>query len=264
MITMSKPLAYIVGVYLGDAYISGSGRCFEQYSIDKDFLVNVSKNLSRISKYPVTIKEAEYKTSSGYRLYCFDRDLCDYLVAATRNKQCVPDTIPLRRCPETQALCEGYLDAEGWVAKSKKLSTYTKHPLYRIGVGNTNLNVLSGVVYRMESFGIQHGKLICSSRKDAKDFYTFEIEKRSYMKSGMKFSIRRKQARLEEYIKDIPKRPWNKGLTKYSSDLVKQIGKSSGETKKVNCANGTFHPESNFNTSQRLNAKDPYEDRDTV
>jgi len=220
-------LAYVLGVYLGDGWASKRGG-FGLFSIDKELTDCIKCYCESFVGPTPEVKPRQYnkgfngKGANGwvYEFHC--PEFCSWLKDITKNKAIVPDVIPVTNSEITKNLCEGFIDAEGWVKKSTKKTCAYGHT-YGMGVCNTNLDLLNGVVSRLEQVGVRHGKLHTIVRADrVKPEYFYNLVLQDAVKSRLNLRTRRKAERLKEYASLNFKKPWNKGMTK--EEIVAKIG----------------------------------------
>jgi intein-encoded DNA endonuclease-like protein len=208
----SEELAYVIGVVLGDGYASKRRRIIKGYSDsiiglkarDREFVEEfarcIAMVLGRKSMKP------RYRNDVGrYVVETQSETLYELLrkpVDLERLKRCIEHC---ERC--VAAFIRGFADSEGCVDKhgyiyihntDLRLLTYIKELLKRLNIESTGpkLNTRRGTVIRDPRTGKQYPR--------NKDCYRVYIRARSntnfYRHIG--FTIRRKQRRLEEYIKN--------------------------------------------------------------
>jgi len=193
-----KSFAYLFGVYLGDGCVSkGRYHCFRLNTIDNDFALATQAALSEVTDYKVTIAKHDVKRGKpNHALYCGDPDLGKFLVAMTNDKQQLPAFVWTASRDEKLAFISGLMDSEGFVAAN---SNPTNRRFY-MGFKSTNCWV-PDFVRLLESVGIMVGKI--SKEKPLKPGYRepsrFTIKMKSWIDSGAKFNIARKQSRVDEW-----------------------------------------------------------------
>jgi hypothetical protein len=199
-----KNFAYVLGVYLGDGCVTGSPQTFRVNTIDADFAAAIKASLGVISERNVSISVHGVKKSSkpNHSLYCGDVELCAKLVADTGNKQVIPsyvETMP-RECQH--AFIVGLMDSEGFVAKK---SVNVTGRAYYMGYKSCDVWVPS-FVRLLEKNGLRLGKVSeCPPYKVGYKTPTrFHIKMQSWVDSGMRFNIARKQDRVDSWQRTEP------------------------------------------------------------
>jgi hypothetical protein len=222
-------MAYVIGAYLGDGWTKSNGE-FSFFSIDKELVVCMKYYVESFLGPTPEIRERIYSSGFGGKgargwLYSFGcTDFCTWLRDISCNKAKVPSIIPVDIGELSKNFCEGFLDTEGWVSKTKKIKSNLGTHWYRAGVCNTNLDLLNGVVARLLILGITHNKLTVIRRPDReKAEYIYNLSLKDLIKSRINFRTNRKRERLQEYRSLNVTKPWNKGKTK--QELVSLIGK---------------------------------------
>lgn len=193
-----KSFAYLFGVYLGDGCVTKAAyHCFRLNTIDHDFALATERALSEVTDYTVTIKKHDVKRGRpNHALYCGDPDLGKFLVALTKDKQELPAFIWTASRDEKLAFISGLMDSEGFVAANSNPTNRR----YYMGFKSTDVWV-PDFIRLLESVGVQVGKV--SKEKPLKPGYReptrFTIKMKSWIDSGAKFNIARKQSRVDEW-----------------------------------------------------------------
>lgn len=195
----TKPLAYLVGVYLGDGWIgyvnSLKAWTFRLNTIDRDFAEETQKaikeltgNDGHICTYPV-----RKSSKPNHSLTVCVKSL-SWLPATTDDKQRFPDFVWKFNREEKLELIAGLLDSEGYVAKS------VTHPGHiTIGLKATNRWMVE--LYQMcEELGVTVGKIGREVLPSGKTAARFHFNAKSFVDSGFYFKIRRKQKRIDEWV----------------------------------------------------------------
>jgi intein-encoded DNA endonuclease-like protein len=208
----SEELAYVVGVVLGDGYAYMKRRAIKGYNHvwiglkakDKEFAEEFARCLAKVLNRRQI--RPRYRDDVGkYVVEVKSKTLYEFLrkpVDLERLKRCIEHC---ERC--VAAFIRGFADSEGCVDKhgyiyihntDLRLLTYIKELLKRLNIESTDpkLHTRRGTVIRDPRTGKQYPR--------NKDCYRVYIRARSntnfYRHIG--FTIRRKQRRLEEYIKN--------------------------------------------------------------
>lgn len=197
-----KSWAYVTGVYLGDGCVTTQpGRpgkvwlVFRLNSIDQDFIDATKAALEDVtdSKVSFTSYWSPKSTAANIALRCGDQELCKRLRLETNDKQKLPDWIWSASQDERLAFIIGLMDSEGYVCMSKT-------GLY-IGFKSTD-PWFYDFIRLLNSAGIEVGKV--GVEKPIKAHFRiprrFTFRRKSWIDSGAKFNIMRKQRRLDDWI----------------------------------------------------------------
>ncbi|SRR5678816_3083044 len=195
-----KSYAYLLGVYLGDGCVTryNKGIAFRLNTIDEDFALAVKAALETITTVPVRIWKETVKKSSkpNYALCCADEVLSASLVMTTGNKQ----KLPLTDFPED--LIVGLMDSEGFVAEKTEHKTGRA---YYMGFKSCDVWV-PDFIRLVQSVGLKIGKI--QTEKPYKPHYKeptrFHIKMQSWVDSGLRFNIKRKQDRVDRWAATEP------------------------------------------------------------
>lgn len=201
-----KSYAYILGVYLGDGCVTRPSsrsaphrRCFKLNTIDKDFAEATTVALRELTDATSCVSTHKVRTSpnDNHSLYCGCDDLCNLLVKDTERKSKLP--VYIWRWPRENKLAfiGGLMDSEGFVAANKSNPTNRR---FYMGFKSCDLWVFEFKTF-MESVGIRTGKY--STEKPRKPGYKtphrFHVKMQSWIDSGARFEIGRKQSRVDEW-----------------------------------------------------------------
>lgn len=204
-----KSYAYLLGVYLGDGCVTrqpsrNSGKGVKYYpvfrlnTIDEDFAEATRSALSEFTDRPISIHEHEVSKSSNhnYSLRCGEPEICTHLVEVTEDKTKIPSFVTEWSREEKIAFIVGLMDSEGFVAAN---SNPTNRRFY---MGFKSCDVwVPDFVKILESVGLKIGKV--SQEKPRKPWYKvptrFHIKMQSWVDSGARFNIDRKQSRVDEW-----------------------------------------------------------------
>jgi len=204
-----KSYAYLLGVYLGDGCVTtqlstNSGKEVKRYlvfrlnTIDEDFAEATKLALLEFTDRPIGIHKHEVSKSSrpNYALRCGDPEICKHLVDVTEDKTKIPSFVSDWSREDKIAFIVGLMDSEGFVAANKN-PTNRK---YYMGFKSCDVWV-PDFVKIIEGVGLKIGKV--SQEKPRKSWYKtptrFHIKMQSWVDSGARFHISRKQDRVDEW-----------------------------------------------------------------
>jgi len=204
---MTKDLAYLIGVFLGDGSVQSDGRTFCLQTIDKDFAEACKSSLEKLTINAVRVVEVPRLTSANrrvYAVYCSDVRLCELLRERTGRRLHIPDDWLDWSDGDRKELVAGLLDSEGYVSVTR-LHEYAGRKVYdmHIGIGACDPWLTELHAYCVNS-GIAVGVVTQEILKSGKKFLKFCFNKKSFIKNGLYFKISRKQARIEEYKVSFP------------------------------------------------------------
>lgn len=204
----AKSYAYLLGVFLGDGCVSTQGT-YSQPTIDKDFADTVERAFRVLTDKTVTISYSERprkdrKCSPEWRIYCGDKELAKRFVDDTKAKQVIPEYVFGWDNELKKQFVIGLMDSEGFVGANHSDAA-------RAGWNNTNRDFYMGYkscdvwvpefIKVLESVGIRLGKV--SQEKPIKPWHKiptrFTIKMQSWIDSGCRFNIARKQNRVDEW-----------------------------------------------------------------
>ncbi len=205
-----KSFAYLLGVFLGDGCVTiwrAAGRTdrpiFRLNTIDEDFARAVKAALEELSDYAVTLSSHSVSKSSkpNWALACGDKAICQNLVWETESKRIIPDYVFGWPRDQKLAFIAGLMDSEGFVAAN---SNHTGRRFY-MGFKSCDAWV-PDFIRLLHSVGIVIGKV--GIEKPAKPGYKvpmrFAIKMQSWIDSGARFNIARKQRRVDEWAATEP------------------------------------------------------------
>lgn len=205
-----KSFAYILGVYLGDGAVTkwnAPGRTerlmFRLNTIDQDFAEATKQALQDLSTYKVSICcHAVSKSSKpNHALSLGDRQLCERLIADTDKKRIIPEYVFGWPRENKLAFIAGLMDSEGYVAAN---GNHTGRRFY-MGFKSCDLWV-DDFARLLQSVGILIGKIGVENPRFSgyKTPRRFAIKMQSWIDSGARFNIARKQARVDEWAATAP------------------------------------------------------------
>lgn len=201
-----KAYAYLLGVYLGDGCVTTSGYTsivFRLNTIDLDFAEATATALKDVTgRRPNIRKETVKKGRDNYAMSHSCRELTDVLVADTCNKKIIPEYVFKWSDENKKAFVSGLMDSEGFVAQKANCPTGRR---FYMGFKSCDLWVRD-FVRLLQSVGVKVGKV--STEKPRKPGYKtptrFLIKMASWVSSGCKFNIARKQNRVDEWAATEP------------------------------------------------------------
>lgn len=205
-----KSFAYILGVYLGDGAVTTArspGRTdrlmFRLNTIDQDFSEATKTALQDLTTYTVSVCcHAVAKSSKpNWALQVGDRALCERLQADTLHKQIIPRYVHKWPRHLKLAFIVGIMDSEGFVAAN------SNHTGRRFYMGYKSCDVwVPDFVRILQSVGIEIGTIGIEKPLQAhfKVPTRFAIKMQSWIDSGARFNIVRKQARVDEWAATVP------------------------------------------------------------
>ena len=174
-----KSFAYILGTYLSAGCITHERKhlVFRLEVMDEDFAKQFEKSLkdygaTHIKTYK--IENPRYKQGFSFFVVSRDQDLINMLLTDTANKTKVPSYVKNWPKEDKLEFISAIMDGEGYVGKRTK-------PLAN---------------------GIQTGKFVMTKNVINVQTSTLNIRMLSWIKSGAKFYIQRKQNRIYEYIRN--------------------------------------------------------------
>jgi len=163
---------------------------FKLNTIDEDFALAVQAALKHLG-YPSRIYKHDVSKSSkpNYSLWCGSEEICKMLRLVTKCKSQIPD---MDR--HVTAVIEGLMDSEGFVAANSNPTNRR----YYMGFKSCDAWVPE-LIRLMQSVGLKIGKI--QTERPRKPGYKaptrFHINMQSWVDSGLRFNIKRKQDRVD-------------------------------------------------------------------
>lgn len=209
-----KSYAYLLGVFLGDGCVTyqsskNSGHGIKRYpvfrlnTIDEDFALAAKSALSELTDRPVSIHQHPVKKSSkpNFSLRCGDPVLCAHFLEATKDKTVIPEFVQEWTRENRLAFVAGIMDSEGFVGANRNPTNRR----YYMGYKSCDVWVPE-FIRILEKLGIKVGKV--SQEKPRKPGYKtptrFTIKMQSWIDSGARFNIARKQDRVDAWAEAGP------------------------------------------------------------
>jgi hypothetical protein len=176
---------------------------FRLNTIDEDFARATATALGPLSDYKVTVGVHAVAKSSkpNWYLSLGDRALCQRLLDETERKRIIPAYVWEWPREHKLAFIVGLMDSEGFVAAN------SNHSGRRFYMGFKSCDLwFPDFVRLLQSVGIIVGKI--GVEKPRKPGYKvprrFAIKMQSWIDSGMRFNIARKQNRVDEFASTEP------------------------------------------------------------
>lgn len=197
-----KSLAYLLGVYLGDGCVTTQGgkQVFKLNTIDEDFALATKAAVEDLGgKASIYKYEVSKSSKPNHSLWCSTEHICRNLVVMTDSKKCLPGFMS---DDEAKAFIVGLMDSEGFVAEKTEGKTGRA---YYMGFKSCDVWV-PDFIRLLQSVGIQIGKVSeCPPyRAHYKTPTRFHIKMQSWVDSGMRFNIKRKQERVDRWASTVP------------------------------------------------------------
>jgi hypothetical protein len=222
--------AYLMGVYLGDGYISKRSN-FESFRLntkDKDFAETTKQaiHIFRGNEYyfkgstkykgklrEITLNENKVKMRDVYKkqppnyftVYASSKKLFKKMAASTQNKTKFPKEIFNFNKNERKFFIIGQMDSEGIISKkNKNKSTIT--PTGRsisMGYKITDKYIFNNFLKLLDMSNIKYGKIGTHLTKN-KIAYRITIKLQSWIDTGYVLSIKRKQDLIERFNRTEP------------------------------------------------------------
>lgn len=218
-----KSYAYLAGVLLGDGCASpiGGKLAFRLNTIDEDFALAVKQAIKVVSDRNVTIRKEIVRKSSkpNYALYCGDEFMVSKLLERTMCKSSIGASW-LSCDEEKKALIVGLMDSEGFVAEKTQNKTGRA---YYMGFKVCDLWIPE-FIELLQSVGIKIGKVSkCPPYREHYKVPTrFHIKMQSWVDSGMRFNIKRKQDRVDRWARTEPYSERSRFPRKLTSETLRQ------------------------------------------
>ncbi|MCK9544484.1 MAG: hypothetical protein M0R03_20895 [Novosphingobium sp.] len=200
-----KSYAYLLGVFLGDGCVTRvqGYPAFRLNTIDEDFALATKAALSEMTRRVISIHKHDVKKSSkpNHSLRCGDPEICAHLLAVTNHKLVIPAFVHDWEKGRKLAFIQGVMDSEGFVAGNGN----TTNRRYYMGYKSCDAWV-PDFIRILESVGIRIGKVSAEvpRRPGYKTPTRFAIKMQSWIDSGARFGIARKQKRVDEWASSGP------------------------------------------------------------
>lgn len=223
-LSAGKSFAYLLGVYLGDGCTSKSwgALLYRVNTIDPDFAEAIASALKNMGAAKVNICTYPVKKSSkpNIGLACRHDELCAHLIDITRSKTIIPADVFSWPKDWRLEFIGGLMDSEGFVAK--KTGEDTGRSFY---MGFKSCDVwVPEFVRLLQEIGIKVGTVSqCPPYKEGYKVPTrFTIKMQSWVDSGAKFKIARKQERVDRWAVTVPYTERSRFPRRLTSETTRQ------------------------------------------
>lgn len=238
----AKSYAYLYGVYLGDGFaakVSHRKRSmtFRLGTIDRDFAEATKDALSALGCH-VWISEPQRdkrfsQSRPFYSLVSGATELCHRLIDTSHGKKHFPGCLAFWDDEAKKAFIAGLMDSEGYVAENRQ-----NHTNRRFFMG---FKVCDEWVYDfkalLESMGIRTNKI--RVEKPGKPWYkvprVFTIKMQSWIDSGVRFNIKRKNDRVDEFASAPAYTKRKRRPRRLSSETIRQTPESGEDIVRSAC-----------------------------
>lgn len=206
-----KDFIYLLGVFFGDGSITKRTENSYQFAfetIDTDFIEKVLRCVTKLTGKTPTLCTRQRGANRNPTYYFSTCDkLYKEIYTLTHGKQIIPDFIMSGTKETKQVFLMGCLDSDGWVARH-----HHKNGLKQFSIGYCKGASYINEIYKLLcDVGLQVGLPKAKQCKSGSLYWTIRINMQSWVRSGMQFSIARKNKRVEEY-----KLKWSKPQRLYA------------------------------------------------
>lgn len=220
--SLSKELAYLLGVYLTDgSIVKQESYVFTLKAIDKDFVENTLSAFKKIhpeSKANIFIQKnrdrywPDGRVSKTQDQYCISPGFAkfgDFFKNQTNNKHHIPLLIWDAPLPIKKWFIAGVMDGDGWISKTErkdyKNSGNSRDRCggfqYRIGICGMQEGWVNDFEEFLRKMGVETLKKERYIRPlgsiGTKPMIRFDIKINSFVSNGLFFTIKRKQDRVK-------------------------------------------------------------------
>ncbi len=203
--TLTTELAYLIGATLTDGCIT-HGYDKEGYDVwrlifevaDRDFIEEINNSLEkvigRVRSYHTKPPRGKNRNES-YSMTRTGKEFCMWLWEITNEKENIPRMIMESKDKEIyKAVLRGILDGDGFV------SAFYDNTRISLGIVNS-MPILNDAHELCKRLGIDVSPIREHNRmKKGRKCYKFRINPYSFVKNGMRFTIKRKQVKLNSFI----------------------------------------------------------------
>ena len=194
---LNVPLAYLLGAYLTDGCVSeynaNHWKAFTLEVIDRDFAERVQDSINVVTGSSKEITVNENKSRPYFKAYSGNQDLCGWLVEVTDDKHLIPDVVYTTNKEVKRAFISGIMDGDGFISWDKE-----KDWVGVLGIGTTSLWIFQ-LWEILRGLGVQVSTPKRETKDRLKPLYRMTINKKTFWKAGLKFTIKRKQDRMNEF-----------------------------------------------------------------
>lgn len=222
---LNKELAYLLGVYLTDGSISTktkpeSGCTFQLQVIDSDFAERVLEYLkvilpgckANIGVYSQKRTGFAENNKTEIVKYCVGVGFTkwkDFFFNQTGRKHHIPSVIWDASLQIKKWFIAGIMDGDGWISVTKENRTNER---FSVGVGKVEESWIWEFKQLLEEIGVKVTKpeiIPAGYGNHLVPFVRLHMNVRSFISTGLFFTISRKQNKLEyaiQYLKNIEER----------------------------------------------------------
>jgi hypothetical protein len=223
-----KSYAYLLGAYLGDGCVTlqHGAPVFKLNTIDADFAAAVKAAIQDVYGPDVEIKIWKHSVSKSskpnHSLWCGYFRLCAACFNETRDKGYLPESLEKWDADQKKAFIVGLMDSEGFVAEKTTGKTGRG---YYMGFKSCD-SWVPELTQLMQSVGLKIGRVSACPpyREHYKTPTRFHIKMQSWVDSGMRFNIKRKQDRVDRWAATEPYSERSRYPRKLTSETTRQTG----------------------------------------
>lgn len=213
MNTLTINQAYLIGAYLGDGCVSFVPKYgnyfFSLNAVDKEFVEKVAECLEEFfDKKPSLFLDKsgggwkKRGTKPLWKTVVYGKVKCQELRDITHDKTVIPEIIWKSSKEKQRAFIAGVMDSEGYVGKHyNKQQDRTQ---YLMGIASADV-WLEDFIELLTQHNIKCGKRY--KEKQVKPWHKpklrYKINTMSWIRSGCKFSVDRKNERLKDYLEGL-------------------------------------------------------------
>ena len=200
-IVLNKYLAYLLGVYLTDGYISPIERKFSLQVIDRDF---AEQTLNAIRMISPSCMANIYERNNDKGAWNKNKQFCINAGFAKWDTLFFEQTLFKRKLPTIiynappilkKWFVAGVMDGDGFITFSRERQHETSQ--WKIGLGKVEDGWILAFLEFMLNEGVKHHKVRRTITKNGVPFITLRFNHGDFIKNGFFFTIGRKQERLE-------------------------------------------------------------------
>lgn len=193
-----KSYTYLLGVYFGDGSITvrGGSYQFGFETIDREFLDKVLECIKELTDKEPTVgkrNRGENRNETLYFSMC--GELFEHMYKETHGKKIVPDWVVNGDSDTKKLFLQGVMDSDGYVSQRENMKGIKQ---FRMGYVKSGIFVTL-ILKMMKDIGLQLSKIAIEPTKHNDFVFRVGINMQSWVKSGMKFSIPRKNDRVVAY-----------------------------------------------------------------
>lgn len=196
--SLSKELAYLLGVYLTDGSITKDGKFLLQV-IDRDFADNVLSSIKKIkpdceSRVPTRTNDASWNKKHQFCVSAGFTSWKTFFENQTGKKHHIPIIIWRAPLAIKKWFIAGVMDGDGYVATHRRPNNDMQ---FTIGVGKIEDGWIMEFKELLEQMGVKTLKPYRWLTKNGVPFMTFNINTASFKEHGLFFTVNRKQDRIK-------------------------------------------------------------------